>query len=129
MKLFINLKLKLCFILVLLIFLNKSSLADLIKKHDIVISYVPPIFHLNVAKICVAEKKNLVTSSYIKNEYYEFKDEIMKNNLIFLNEVGVDPGIDHLMTMKLINEIKNEGGKLSNFATFIIKIKIIFYYF
>ena len=76
------------------------------------ISYVPAFLHIHIAKVCLDKKKNLVTASYVSPEMNELNEEAKKNDLIFLNELGLDPGIDHLATMKIVNEVYEKGGKI-----------------
>ena len=91
--------------------MNAASLGPLVDKSDIVISYIPAALHVQVAKQCLQSKKNLVTASYVSQGMRELNDEAVKNDLIFLNELGLDPGIDHMSTMKVINEVAAEGGR------------------
>lgn len=89
-----------------------------IKKADIVISMLPAHMHISVAKDCVAFKKNMVTASYVSKEMRALEDEAIKNGVTIINEIGVDPGIDHLSAMKVIDEIRDKGGKIEEFETF-----------
>ena len=89
-----------------------------IKNTDIVISMLPAHMHLNVAKDCILFKKNMVTASYISPEMEALNEEVVANELVFMNEVGLDPGIDHMSAMKVIDTIKNKGGKMLLFESF-----------
>jgi saccharopine dehydrogenase-like NADP-dependent oxidoreductase len=89
-----------------------------IAKSDIVVSMLPAHLHIEVAKDCILLKKNIVTASYISEAMKELDEEAKKNNLIFMNEIGLDPGIDHMSAMKIIDEIKDKGGKLLLFESF-----------
>ena len=89
-----------------------------IAKSDIVVSMLPAHLHIEVAKDCILLKKNIVTASYISDAMKELDEEAKKNNLIFMNEIGLDPGIDHMSAMKIIDEIKDKGGKLLLFESF-----------
>jgi saccharopine dehydrogenase-like NADP-dependent oxidoreductase len=89
-----------------------------IAKSDIVVSMLPAHLHIEVAKDCILLKKNIVTASYISDAMKELDEEAKKNNLIFMNEIGLDPGIDHISAMKIIDEIKEKGGKLLLFESF-----------
>lgn len=89
-----------------------------IQKADIVISMLPAHMHIEVAKDCVIFKKNMVTASYISDAMQALDAEAKANNLIFMNEIGLDPGIDHMSAMKVINEIKDKGGKMLLFESF-----------
>ena len=89
-----------------------------IKNASIVISMLPAYLHIEIAKDCLEFKKHLVTASYINEAMQELDEEAKKNNLIFMNEIGLDPGIDHMSAMKVIDEIRAKGGKLLLFESF-----------
>src|SRR5215204_2227702 len=89
----------------------------LIESADIVISLLPPTLHFHVATDCLAAKKNLITASYIEDRIKVLANEIEENGLLFLCEMGLDPGIDHMSAMKLINEIKSRGGIIHSFKS------------
>jgi saccharopine dehydrogenase-like NADP-dependent oxidoreductase len=89
-----------------------------IQQADIVISMLPAHLHIEVAKDCVAYKKHMVTASYI-SPAMQALDEIAKaNNIIFMNEIGLDPGIDHMSAVKVIDEIRAKGGNIILFESF-----------
>ena len=88
-----------------------------IKNADIVISMLPAHMHLNVAKDCILFKKNMVTASYISPEMEALNEEVVANELVFMNEVGLDPGIDHMSAMKVIDTIKNKVEFTRTFAS------------
>jgi len=89
-----------------------------IEKASIVISMLPAHLHIEIAKDCLEFKKHLVTASYISDAMQELDEEARKNNLIFMNEIGLDPGIDHMSAMKVIDEIRSKGGKMLLFESF-----------
>jgi saccharopine dehydrogenase-like NADP-dependent oxidoreductase len=89
-----------------------------ISSSDVVISLIPAHLHPLVAKICLEEKKHLLTASYVSDEMKSFHEEAINKNLLFLNECGLDPGIDHMSAMQVIDKIKAEGGKLTSFESF-----------
>ncbi len=91
---------------------------DLIGRHDIVVSLLPAHLHILVARDCIQLKKHLVTASYVSKEMYRLGDEARDANLIFMGEMGLDPGIDHMSAMKLLNEIREEGGKITTFKSY-----------
>jgi saccharopine dehydrogenase-like NADP-dependent oxidoreductase len=97
---------------------DENALRELIAAADIVISLLPWIHHLTVAKLCVEYGKNMVTTSYVKPEMQALDAEVREKGLIFLNEIGVDPGIDHMAAMRVINSVKNAGGKISSFYSY-----------
>ncbi len=88
-----------------------------IRNADIVISMLPARMHFLVARCCVKFKKNLVTASYVSKEIKEFQAEAKESGIILLNEIGLDPGIDHMSAMDIIDRIKSEGGKLTAFRS------------
>lgn len=98
--------------------LNEQQRNTEISKADIVISMLPAYMHLEVAKDCIAYKKHLVTASYISPAMQELDEQVKANNLVFMNEIGLDPGIDHMSAMKVIDEIHEEGGKVILFESF-----------
>jgi len=89
-----------------------------IQKADIVISMLPAHMHIDVAKDCVTFKKNMVTASYVSDAMQSLDAEVKANGLIFMNEIGLDPGIDHMSAMKVIHEIEEKGGKMILFESF-----------
>jgi saccharopine dehydrogenase (NADP+, L-glutamate forming) len=78
---------------------------------------LPPALHFLVANDCLQSSKNLLTASYIDEKIKSLKDQIEKKGILFLGEIGLDPGIDHMSAMKMINEIKNKGGKINYFKS------------
>nr|WP_294934011.1 saccharopine dehydrogenase C-terminal domain-containing protein [uncultured Flavobacterium sp.] len=97
---------------------NENQRKEEIQKADIVISMLPAHLHIEVAKDCITYKKHMVTASYISDAMQELDAAAKENNLIFMNEIGLDPGIDHLSAMKVIEEIRDKGGKMILFESF-----------
>ena len=97
---------------------NETERQNIIKKADIVVSMLPAHLHLNVAKDCLHFNKNMVTASYISNDMKALNDEAVQKNLVFMNEIGLDPGIDHMSAMKVLDEIRAKGGKIILFESF-----------
>lgn len=89
-----------------------------IQKADIVISMLPAHLHIEVAKDCITYKKHMVTASYVSDAMQALDADAKANNLIFMNEIGLDPGIDHMSAMKVIDEIRDQGGKMILFESF-----------
>lgn len=96
---------------------EESKLEELVKSTDISISLLPWIYHLKVAKLCLKHSKHLVTTSYVSPAMKELDEEAKSKGLLFLNEIGLDPGIDHMSAMKIINDVKNKGGKVVSFES------------
>ncbi|TDD94597.1 saccharopine dehydrogenase family protein [Flavobacterium cellulosilyticum] len=95
---------------------NERKLA--IQKATIVISMLPAHLHIEVARDCIAYKKHLVTASYSSDAMQELDALAKENNLVFMNEIGLDPGIDHMSAMKVIDDIRSKGGKMLLFESF-----------
>lgn len=91
--------------------------AELIQQADIVISMMPPALHFLVAKDCVANGKNLLTASYLDASIKALQSEIEKKSLLFICEMGLDPGIDHMSAMKIMDVIKAKGGVVTSFKS------------
>ena len=89
-----------------------------ISKSNIVVSMLPAAMHILVAKDCVKFKKNLVTASYVSKEIKALNNLAIDSGIILLNEIGLDPGIDHLSAMKVIDKIKDNGHTLTSFKSF-----------
>ena len=96
---------------------NEKERNALIKNADIVISLLPPSLHFLVAKSCIEFEKNLLTASYTDEKIKNLGSEIIHKKLLFLCEMGLDPGIDHMSAMELIHRIKNDGGKITSFKS------------
>ncbi|MCH4822029.1 saccharopine dehydrogenase NADP-binding domain-containing protein [Gramella lutea] len=97
---------------------NAESREPAIRRADIVISMLPARFHIEVAKDCLKFGKNMVTASYISEEMKALDEEVKDKNLVFMNEIGVDPGIDHMSAMQVIDRIRDKGGKMLLFESF-----------
>jgi len=90
-----------------------------VQNADIVISMLPARFHIEVAKDCVTHKKHMVTASYISKEMKALDEEVKKQGLVFMNEIGLDPGIDHMSAMQVIDRIRdNDDAELLLFESF-----------
>ena len=97
---------------------NEEQRANEISKVDLVISMLPATMHLPVAKECLKQKKNLVTASYVSKQMHDLNADAKKAGVIFLNEMGLDPGIDHLSAMKVIDEVHTKGGTMVTFRSY-----------
>lgn len=91
---------------------------ELIGRADIVVSLLPAHLHLEVAQDCIRLKKHLITASYVSQELYRLGDEARDRELIFMGEMGLDPGIDHMTAMQRLNYIRALGGKITAFRSF-----------
>lgn len=97
---------------------NEQQREEEIQRAHIVISMLPAFMHMNVAKDCVRFKKHLATASYVSKEMAALNEEALAADIILMNEVGLDPGIDHASAMKIIDEIHEKGGELTLFKSF-----------
>jgi saccharopine dehydrogenase-like NADP-dependent oxidoreductase len=92
-----------------------NSTTDLdvqIAAHDLVISLIPYTYHAAVIKSAIRGKTNVVTTSYVSPAMRELDDETKKAGIVVMNEIGLDPGIDHLYAVKTIDEVHEKGGKV-----------------
>jgi alpha-aminoadipic semialdehyde synthase len=96
---------------------DRTELRNLVRAHDVVVSLLPPSMHVDVARLCIAERRHLVTTSYVSDEMAALHGEARAAGVTILNEVGLDPGIDHLLAMRVINEAAQRGGKLVSFVS------------
>ncbi len=97
---------------------NESQLQEWVSESDIVVSLLPASMHTAAARACVKNKKNMVTASYVSPEMKELDASAKEAGVILLNEIGVDPGIDHMSAMQVIDSIRDKGGKLTAFESF-----------
>jgi saccharopine dehydrogenase-like NADP-dependent oxidoreductase len=96
---------------------NETARKELIKTADVVISMMPPQLHYLIALDCISFKKHLLTASYIDENIKNLEKEIKENELLFLCEMGLDPGIDHMSAMQMINDIRRKGGVITSFKS------------
>ncbi|MBA4259314.1 MAG: saccharopine dehydrogenase [Chitinophaga sp.] len=96
---------------------DEAARQGLIKAADIVISLLPPGLHFLVAKDCVLLKKNLLTASYLDSQIKSLEKDIEEAGLLFIGEMGLDPGIDHMSAMQIIHDIQSNGGQISSFKS------------
>jgi len=98
--------------------LDDEQRAVQINKTDLVVSLLPETFHIHVVKDCIKYRAHLITASYVSPQMASFDQEVTETGLTFLNEMGLDPGIDHMDTMRLINKVKDKGGKLISLKSY-----------
>lgn len=97
---------------------NQAELAQVVKECDLAISLLPYIHHLKVANLCLEYGKPMVTTSYISPAMAELDGKARERGLLFLNEIGVDPGIDHMSAMRIIHNVEKAGGKVTSFKSY-----------
>ncbi|XP_031489851.1 alpha-aminoadipic semialdehyde synthase isoform X4 [Nymphaea colorata] len=98
--------------------MDKEELYKYISKVEVVISLLPPSFHFVVANACIELKKHLVTASYVSDSISQLDGAAKSAGITILCEMGLDPGIDHMMAMKMIDEAHATGGKISSFVSY-----------
>jgi len=96
---------------------DEAALEKLISEHDLSISLLPYVHHPTVARFCVKHRRQMVTTSYVKDVMQALDTDAKQAGVILLNEIGVDPGIDHMSAMQVIHKITDAGGTLVSFAS------------
>ena len=97
---------------------QEAELDAMIAEHDLTVSLLPYLHHVMVAKKCIRLKKNMVTTSYVKPEMKALDQEARDAGIIILNELGLDPGIDHMSAMRIIDLVHEKGGRVEEFYSF-----------
>lgn len=97
---------------------DDAALDKMVAKNDVAISLIPYTFHATVIKSAIRNKKNVVTTSYVSPAMLELQDEAVKAGITVMNEIGLDPGIDHLYAVKTIDEVHARGGKVTSFLSY-----------
>ncbi len=96
---------------------DKSELEGLISQADLAVSMLPYVYHPTVAALCVKHRKHMVTTSYVKEQMRALDGPAKEAGVILLNEIGVDPGIDHMSAMKVIDDVERRGGRIVSFMS------------
>jgi saccharopine dehydrogenase-like NADP-dependent oxidoreductase len=94
---------------------DEQTLAAMIGSHDLTVSLLPWTHHIMVARHCIEHKKDMVTTSYVKPEMKALDSQARDAGIIILNELGLDPGIDHMSAMRIIDTVHEKGGKIDEF--------------
>ena len=97
---------------------DSARLHNMVADADLVISLLPWTFHPRVAGLCLELNKHMVTASYVKEEMRALDADVRAKGLIFLNEVGVDPGLDHMSAMQIIDQVRADGGRVDSFFSY-----------
>ncbi|MFD1551631.1 saccharopine dehydrogenase [Putridiphycobacter roseus] len=98
--------------------LNAAARRPFMEWADIVVSMLPARFHIEIAKDCIQLKKNLVTPSYISEEMQALHQDAIDAGIVIMNEIGVDPGIDHMSAKQILDKVETLGGKMHIFESF-----------
>ncbi|KAL1918036.1 uncharacterized protein VTP21DRAFT_3302 [Calcarisporiella thermophila] len=96
---------------------DRSLMSRLVGGADVVVSFIPAPLHPIVAEVCIEQRKHMVTASYISPAMRALDQRAKDAGIVIMNEIGLDPGIDHLSAMKMIDEIKEQGGKITSFVS------------
>lgn len=94
---------------------DMDTLNTMVRDSDLTVSLLPYRYHVDVAKLCLKHRKPLVTTSYVSPAMQELHDDAVKAGVILLNEAGLDPGIDHMSAMRIIDTVRERGGKIEEF--------------
>jgi len=92
---------------------NTEALEKAVAEHDLVISLIPYTYHATVIRAAIKGKTHVITTSYINPAMRELDAEAKAAGIVVFNEIGLDPGIDHLYAIKTINEVHTKGGKVT----------------
>ena len=94
-----------------------SRLDEIVREHDLAVSLLPYVYHPRVARSCLRNRKHMVTTSYVKDEMRALDRDAKRAGVALLNEIGVDPGIDHMTAMKVIHRVQAAGGAVTRFTS------------
>jgi saccharopine dehydrogenase-like NADP-dependent oxidoreductase len=97
---------------------HPEVIQSLVQRFDLVVSLLPPAMHVTVAQACILYGKHLLTASYVSPEIKAMDQEAKKKELFFLMECGLDPGLDHMSAMQLIDRLKDDGAKITSFKSY-----------
>ncbi len=97
---------------------DKDKLEEKVMKSDLTVSLLPNTMHVPVAEICLKHRKPLVTTSYVSPEMKALDGRAKEAGVILLNEIGLDPGIDHMSAMRVINSVRGNGGKVTSLKSY-----------
>ncbi|XP_076266070.1 lysine ketoglutarate reductase/saccharopine dehydrogenase isoform X2 [Rhynchophorus ferrugineus] len=95
-----------------------NSLESIIAKADVVVSILPADLHSKIARLCINQRKHMVTASYMSQEIRNLNEAACNAGVTILNEIGLDPGIDHLLALECMQEIQSLGGRITSFESF-----------
>ncbi len=97
---------------------NREASLEAMRQANVVISLLPANLHAAVGKLCLQTGSHLLTASYVSDEMKALDHEARAKSLLLLNECGLDPGIDHMSAMQVMDRIRSEGGKITSFESF-----------
>ncbi|MEW5760677.1 MAG: saccharopine dehydrogenase C-terminal domain-containing protein [Candidatus Thermoplasmatota archaeon] len=97
---------------------DAPDLDGLVLNSDLVVSLLPYTYHVQVANLCIKHRKHMITTSYVSADMQALDKKAKDADIIILNEIGLDPGIDHMSAMKIIHKVQNEGGDIISFSSY-----------
>jgi saccharopine dehydrogenase (NADP+, L-glutamate forming) len=97
---------------------DANHLEQLVAGSHLTVSMLPWVYHPRVAQVCLQHKKHLVTTSYVKEPMKALDERARSAGLVFLNEIGLDPGIDHMSAMEIFHRVQANGGKIVSFRSY-----------
>ena len=97
---------------------DRAALGQLVGDHRLTVSLLPATMHADVARICLDLKRSMATASYVSDEMWALDAEAQKLGVILLNELGVDPGIDHMSAMQIIHQVQGAAGEVTSFRSY-----------
>jgi saccharopine dehydrogenase-like NADP-dependent oxidoreductase len=97
---------------------DEKNLDRLLAGCDLAVSLVPYTHHVQIANLCLKHKKHLITTSYVSKAMQDLDQAAKSAGLCFLNEIGLDPGIDHMSAMRIIHQVQQGGGKIVSFQSY-----------
>lgn len=97
---------------------NQQQREKMVSSSELVISMLPAHMHILLASDCIKFGKNMVTASYVSDQIKNLHNAAVEKNIIILNEIGLDPGIDHMSAKKMIDEVYEDGGEITSFKSF-----------
>ena len=97
---------------------NEAELSQLVAAHDLSISLLPYTYHPLVAKLCIQHRKQMITTSYVSDAMTALDAPAQEAGILILNEVGLDPGIDHMSAMRVIHDVQRRGGQVVSFSSY-----------
>ncbi len=97
---------------------DEAALSRLVADHDLTISLLPYTYHVAVGKLCIQHKKHCITTSYVSPAMQALDAPAREAGILILNEIGLDPGIDHMSAMRVIDDVKSRGGKVVAFSSY-----------
>ncbi len=97
---------------------DQEALSRAVAEHDLTISLLPYTYHVSVANLCIRHRKNMITTSYVSPAMQALDKPARDAGILILNEIGLDPGIDHMSAMRIIHDVKRRGGRVTDFMSY-----------